>query len=373
MSLEEAAKALSISNPERLANLEAGTEEPPRSVLLRMAKQYHRSLLTFYLAAPPRRGDRGEDFRTLPPERAIEDEAALDALIRDLRARQTMVRSIVEEEESPRLEFIGSMTMNSGVDAVVASIRTVLGADHHAYRSRKSYDDAFAFLRGRTETAGVFVLLVGNLGSYHSAIPVETFRGFAIADQFAPFVVINDQDARPAWTFTLLHELAHLWLGTTGVSGASAEKAIEQFCNDVAGEFLLPKEELASLAVNGSTDPNLAIQRITEFARDRYVSRAMVAYKLLRSKRINWQQWRALDAKIHQIWLQEKEKRKNQQQQSDSGPSYYVVRRHRAGNALLRLVSRTIDAGMLTPVRAARVLGVKPRSVFPLLVDAPHG
>jgi len=36
-----------------------------------------------------------------------------------------------------------------------------------------------------------------------------------------PFIVINDQDARAAWSFTALHEVAHLGLGTTGVSPAS--------------------------------------------------------------------------------------------------------------------------------------------------------
>src|SRR5262245_20669918 len=61
--------------PERLAALEAGAEEPSRALLLRMAKQYHRPLLTFYLAQPPRKGDRGQDFRTLPDGSSVEDEA----------------------------------------------------------------------------------------------------------------------------------------------------------------------------------------------------------------------------------------------------------------------------------------------------------
>jgi hypothetical protein len=34
------------------------------------------------------------------------------------------------------------------------------------------------------------------------------FRGFAPADDLAPFIVINDND--PAHSFTLLHELVHI-------------------------------------------------------------------------------------------------------------------------------------------------------------------
>jgi Zn-dependent peptidase ImmA (M78 family) len=94
-------------------------------------------------------------------------------------------------------------------------------------------------------------LLAGNLGSHHSAIPVSAFRGFAIADPIAPFIVINDGDAKAAWSFTLLHELVHLWLGATGVSGGVPEMQIERFCNEVAGAFLLSPVDLQALQVVG--------------------------------------------------------------------------------------------------------------------------
>jgi Zn-dependent peptidase ImmA (M78 family) len=97
-------------------------------------------------------------------------------------------------------------------------------------------------------------LLIGNLGSHHTTIDVTTFRGFALSDDVAPFIVINDQDAQAAWSFTLLHELTHLWLGQTGVSGARAEQKIERFCNDVAGEVLLPIEELSGLTIANHED-----------------------------------------------------------------------------------------------------------------------
>src|SRR5437660_11561272 len=72
LSAEDAARALGFSDTrsrsaaERLRALETGDEEPSRSVLLRMAKAYRRALLVFYLSEPPRTGDRGQDFRTVP-------------------------------------------------------------------------------------------------------------------------------------------------------------------------------------------------------------------------------------------------------------------------------------------------------------------
>ena len=72
------------------------------------------------------------------------------------------------------------------------------------------------------------------MGNYPSAIDVDVFRGFAIADNIAPFVVINDNDSIPAWSFTLLHEVVHLLLGQTGISGGAhpgteSEKILQQY------------------------------------------------------------------------------------------------------------------------------------------------
>jgi len=55
------------------------------------------------------------------------------------------------------------------------------------FRAQPRYLDAFKLLRHRAEEVGVFVLLQGNLGSHHTNIGVETFRGFALSDDIAPF------------------------------------------------------------------------------------------------------------------------------------------------------------------------------------------
>ena len=51
--------AKGLTSAERFAALEAGAEEPSRPILLKMSKSYHRPLLVFYLARPPKTGDRG--------------------------------------------------------------------------------------------------------------------------------------------------------------------------------------------------------------------------------------------------------------------------------------------------------------------------
>lgn len=329
-------------------------------------------MLTFYLDAPPRRGDRGEDFRSVPDRQAA-PEARVDALVRDIRARQATVRDFILEDETRRkLAFIGSSKMADGTKPVLNSIRSGLQLDVEAYRDQPSPEKAFAYLRSKAENAGIFVLLIGNLGSHHTNISVEAFRGFALADDVAPFVVINDQDAPTAWSFTLLHEIAHLWLGKTGVSGRSHDMQIEKFCNDVAAGFLLPADELLNARITLADTEQTVISKIDQFATDRHLSRSMVAYSLLRAGMMTEETWKTITAWFFAQWSKSRDAKKDRKKDR-KGPNYYVVRRHRLGRALLELVSRGIDEGSLTPTRASKVLGVKPRSVAPLLSDNSSG
>ena len=360
--------AYGVEAVDRLAALEAGTAEPTRPTLVKMAKQYRRPLLTFYLSAPPRKGDRGADFRTLSPdEHSPADDALVDTLIRDMQARQSMVRAVLEDEdEAEPLAFVGSRQMSDGRDVVLRSLRALLDLDVEEYYRQSGTDDAFGLLRRAAEDAGVFVLLQGNLGSHHTAMDTNIFRGFSLADTVAPFIVINDSDSRAAWSFTLLHELVHLLLGQTGVDGARSESEVERFCNDVAGEFLLPEREFAALEITRGMELEWTVNLISEFALDHNLSQTMVAYRVYRAGRIEDSVFDTLSTRFREQWLQRRELQRERSQEQEDGPNYYVVRRHRIGEGLIELVSRMIDAGALATSKAAIVLGLKPTQVHKL-------
>lgn len=357
-----------VTAVDKLRALEAGQTIPTRTLLLKMADAYRRPLLVFFMSAPPRKGDRGEDFRTLPEGHSNAQEALLDVVIRNVKARQSLIRVVLEEEdEARRLPFVGSMKVSDGPDAVLASIRETLGVELLAiFRRQRSPDDAFALLRSASEKAGIFVLLIGDLGSHHTAIDLETFRGFALADEIAPFVIINDRDSHAAWSFTLLHELVHIWLGQTGVSGASAEISIEQFCNHIAGEFLLPSSELGQLQLDDVRDASHVMRQISAFATERNLSSSMVAYKLYLTNIIDQAVWHKCSVMFRDRWLDERERRRERQREQEGGPNYYIVRRHRLGTALINLVLRMMSSGVLTTSKAGMILNVKPKNVHRL-------
>lgn len=385
LSLEEAADRVGLTSSDRqtavdkLKELESGEKFPTRAQLTKIASVYRRPLLTFYMTRPPVRGERGEDFRTLPGPVSSRDNAALDALLRDIRARQEMVRSLLEDDEDTApLAFVGSMRMNDGVRAVVDSIAAILGfsrEDQIRPGRNGGADELFRDLRVRAERAGIFVLLVGDLGSHHSVISESVFRGFVIADPIAPFVVINDQDAKAARSFTLLHELAHLWLGQSGVSGSpetvepqTSIGKIEQFCNDVAGEFLLPSEGFRERPDELDEDTKEAAHRVvSRLAHAWSVSEPMIAYKLQRLGWIAPRIYRELTADYATRWAALRQRTRENNRESEGGPNYYTVKKFKLGDALIDVVRRTVRDNMLSHTKAAKVLGVKTSSVEPLI------
>ena len=104
-----------------------------------------------------------------------------------------------------------------------------------------TWTDALRDFIGQAEAAGVLVMCSGVVLQQQRP-PAQSRRisSFCtIADALAPLVFINGADAKAAQTFTLAHELAHLWIGQSGVTDATIRQAptaqTERWCNQVGG------------------------------------------------------------------------------------------------------------------------------------------
>lgn len=107
--------------------------------------------------------------------------------------------------------------------------------------SRNNY---YRELSSRFEDIGILIFKNGVVGNNNTRkLNVEEFRGFALIDKYVPVIFINNADHPAAQLFTLLHEVAHIWIGQNGVSSWNQEKSVEAFCNQVAAEFLMPEAQ----------------------------------------------------------------------------------------------------------------------------------
>lgn len=138
-------------------------------------------------------------------------------------------------------DFIGRFTIRSEVVDVATDIAKTINLDLKSILPTVTKESYFSAASALIENAGILVFKNGIVKS-NTRRPLNTseFRGFCIIDPVVPAVFINGADAFAAQTFTLFHEIAHLWVGKDGVSNWDFDNKIEAFCNKVAAEVLMP-------------------------------------------------------------------------------------------------------------------------------------
>ena len=374
LSPEEAVKKLDIKAArgvealDRLEALETGEAVPTQKMLIRMAKHYRRPLVALYLRDIPPRGPDDRDFRLLPESASQRDAGLVDAVVRDISSRQSIVRASMEAagEEQP-LAYVGSVRPEEGVAAAVEAIKNGLGFDIERFRGAESPRKSFDYLRSLAESKGMFVILIDNLGSPDTKIKVEMFRGFALVDEVAPFIAVNINDSASAWSFTLAHEIAHVWIGKTQIDSELSESKVEEFCSEVASQFLLPEDGVDDLGVYSGMPQDEIADRISHFARSRRVSGTMVAYRLLRVKAISRVVYEDLAERFKKAFEEQADAEGGRDNRRDGRPSYYVVRRHRIGKALIDFVDRMMKEEGLSVTKAGKVFGVRALNVHALI------
>ena len=185
------------------------------------------------------------DYRTVAgTARGRPSPDLLDTLYTMQRRQEWLRESLIENDAEP-LAFVASARLADDPDAVGHEMQRVLGLDGEWATRVHTWQDAVSELRRMIEQLGVMAVINGVVGNHtHRPLSVDEFRGFALTDPYAPLIFVNGADAKSAQMFTLAHELAHVWLGTEGLSGFESllpgGTDVEDWCNRAAAELLAP-------------------------------------------------------------------------------------------------------------------------------------
>ena len=307
---------------ERVAEWER-TGEISFPKLQTLAASTHTPIGYLFLPQPPDEELPIPDFRTIgsaPPGRLSVD--LLD-VIHQCQLRQTWYREYRISEGAQPLDFVGSAADADDPIAVAEAIRC--------------------------ENADLLVMRSGIVGgNTHRALDLSEFRGFALVDPYAPLVFINGKDAPAARCFTLAHELAHIWLGQSGVSNSDmqfmASQDVERFCNRVAVDVLIPMR-LFREHWQQNSDPIVEVRRIAEQWK---VSAVVVLRRA-------WDAGYISDAAYRELYpLFAGTPAKS----AGGGGNYYASAAARAGKRFVAAVVERAFAGDMTYTEAFRLLDV---------------
>ncbi len=237
---------------ERLPQLRAWVRrerQPTLKQLEKLAKVTHTPLGYLLLPEPPEEHLPVPDYRTVAGVRRDRPSPDLLDTLYTMKRRQEWLRESLVENDAEPLAFVGSARLADDPDVVGHEMRRALGLDLGWAAGVRTWQDAVGELRRAIEQLGVMAVINGVVGNNtHRRLSVQEFRGFALTDPYAPLIFVNGADAKSAQMFTLAHELAHIWLGTEGLSGFESllpgGTDVEDWCNVAAGEFLAPEREL---------------------------------------------------------------------------------------------------------------------------------
>ncbi len=229
----------------RLTAWLAGDARPSLKQLEAFAQASRVPLGYLLLKEPPDEGLPVNDLRTVGSRGVRRPSPDLLDVVYLCQRRQAWYQEYAETVGEAARQFVGSAKLGDDTVKVAARIAKTIGFDLAARAQAGTWTEALRMLVEQAESVGVLVMVSGVVGSNnHRKLDPDEFRGFALADAMAPVVFVNGADSKSAQMFTLAHELAHLWLGESGVSDTGAAsfpaQRIEQWCNQTAAELLVP-------------------------------------------------------------------------------------------------------------------------------------
>jgi len=357
---EETAAAKASVTVDRLKEWEAGESQPTIRQAQTLAKAYKRPFALFFLPEIPRDFQPLQDFRK-PGSKTLTTSSIF--IIREIQQKEAWISDVYSENQEEKLAFVGRYSIKDNPQAVANDILETLKINPESYKTDnpiKEWIDA-------AETNGIFV---SRTSFIHSRLKLdsEELQGFAIADPYAPFVFVNSDDWNAPQLFTLVHELAHIWIAETGISNEVEPEIrhkgkfhpVELFCNEVAANALMPIEIVSSF----DTVSFQNLKDVYKVARQLGVSSFAILVRALKLNIISAPHYQKLkkhaDIDYAEFLKREAEKKAIQKEKDQpGGPNYFLLQLNRNSRLFTQTVLDAFRGGIIEPTLASNLLNVQ--------------
>jgi Zn-dependent peptidase ImmA (M78 family)/DNA-binding XRE family transcriptional regulator len=359
MPLEIAAAKIPVS-VQRLREWEAGMDQPTIKQAQTLAKAYKRPFSLFFLPEIPKDFQPLQDFRSKGSKQLT---TASIFIIREIQSKQSWISEVYSDNNEKPLPFVGRFLINDDPVKVANDILKELKINPTNYNS----DNPIREWIYAAELKGIFI---SRTSFIHSRLKLNSdeLQGFAISDKYAPFVFVNSDDWNAPQLFTLVHELAHIWIAQTGISNdiepdiknKSKFHPVELFCNEVAANALMPQNIIEGLNQNIFKDSKEVFKAaktlgISSFA---FLVRALnlnlisprVYYKLKGEAELEFAAY---------VKREEEKKVKKKKQEKPGGPNYFLLQVNRNSRLFTQTVLDAFRGGNIEPATASNLLNVQ--------------
>lgn len=356
--MDEETAASKVSVPiKKLKEWETGTTQPTIRQAKILAKSYKRPFAILFLTEIPKDFQPLQDFRKKGSKRL---GTASTFIIREMQQKQAWISEVYEENNEPKISFVGKFSINDDPSEVSKDIIKTLNIRVPKYET----DNPIKEWINKAEKRGIFI---SRTSFIHSRLTLdsEELQGFAIADSYAPFIFINSEDWEAPQLFTLVHELAHIWIAASGVSNEIAPDIkkkdkfhpIELFCNEVAANALIP----FGLITNIEKSTFNSAKEVFKISRSLGVSSFAFLVRALKLKLISFHEYEVLKQEAvfeYKAFLKREEEKKARQESREKkgGPNPYLLRLNKNGRLFTQIVLDAFRGGNVEATLASNLL-----------------
>ncbi len=359
ITTETAAVKVAVSE-QKLNEWESGESYPTIRQAQNLAKAYKRPFALFFLPDIPNDFQALQDFR-----KAGSKELSTSSIfiIREIQQKQAWISEANEDNDENIVPFVGRFSITDSPVKVAQDILASLDINPLSYETNNPILEWI----DKAESKGIFISRTSFIHS-HLKLDSSEIQGFAIADNYAPFVFINSDDWNAPQLFTLVHELAHIWIAKSGISNdlePSIEKddiynPIELFCNEVAANALMPKEFIESLDKTAFKNA----KEVFKNAKLIGISSFALLVRALNLNIISLKSYKRLKAEadfdFNEFLQREAEKKARQKEKEKSGgPNYFLLQLNRNSRLFTQTVLDAFRGGYIEPTQASNLLNVK--------------
>jgi Zn-dependent peptidase ImmA (M78 family)/DNA-binding XRE family transcriptional regulator len=246
LSLDEAAARLGLT-ANVLQAIEEGTKQPSLTQFEKFGSAYRLPLCTLFRRTPPEEPPKPTDFRTIG---GVGHHDSFEFGVAESRIRnfQSILRLLLFEDEEFPPGQLRHYDFNASAFTQGEAERKAIAVPIEVQLGWKS-DEGFRRWRAIIEHIGVAV--------YLQNFNLDAGRAFSVWEkEEPPAIIINKRDrSLNAWTYSLIHEYAHLLIGKPGLSDLNPKNPIEAFCNRFAAAFLMPIDALKLVLPNWPHQP----------------------------------------------------------------------------------------------------------------------
>jgi Zn-dependent peptidase ImmA (M78 family) len=367
MDLSNTAKKLHISN-EKLIAWESGTDSPTVVQLRKLAQLYRQSFAAFYLPTPPEVfHPPTHDYRKLPGGLTGVVSSNLTLEMRLAVDRRDICLELMAEKGEQLPNFI-SLAVSKGGDpeTIGERLRSALEISWEAQKNWNDQRKAFNIWRDAIETSGALVFQA-------STVPLGEMRGFSVAIFPLPVVVVNRKDAPAGRLFSMIHELAHVMMHSSGLCDLEVSSRLskddqitEVLCNHVAGAALVPKSLLMDNPLVKHMDhPYWSNEILEELCQTFSVSREVILRRLLILGLTTSEYYRQKRAEFLRAY------RRRRKPGGFVHPVTNVI--STAGKTFTKIVFDAFNSGQITASDASDFFGLKTKHFDQLGFKLSHG